>query len=158
MDLPLHPLIVHLAVVLVPLATILLGLAVFIPRLRDQIGALAAVLALLGIGAFVLAHRSGTELAGLVGVPHEHMRWADPALAVTIVFGTLTAIWYLLWLLLRRPSRRSQSGLRTATTTLGLLALASGIAACVFTVLLGHSGGEAVWSNVPTAPSLWRSL
>ncbi|WP_218221539.1 DUF2231 domain-containing protein [Nesterenkonia sp. Act20] len=158
MDLSLHPLIVHLAVVLVPLATVLLGLAFFIPRLRDQIGALAAVLALLGIGAFVLAHRSGTELAGLVGVPHEHLRWADPALGVTITFGTLTALWYVLWLTLRRPRHRSQPRLRAATTTLGLLALGSGIIACVFTVLLGHSGGEAVWSNVPTAPSLWRPL
>ena len=58
MDLPLHPLVVHAAVVLVPLAAVLVITAVFWARVRVQVGAVGAVLALLGVFGLTLSFTS----------------------------------------------------------------------------------------------------
>lgn len=145
MDLPLHPLVVHAAVVLVPLAMLLLVIAVSMRSMRTQIGGVAAGLAALGAVAFVVAHRSGTALAEVVGTPYEHMRWADPALASAIVFAVLTTGWYAGWWWLRRRGDTAPGWMRGGTRVAAAVALLSGAAACVLTFLVGHTGAEAVW-------------
>ncbi|MET2011166.1 DUF2231 domain-containing protein [Microbacterium chocolatum] len=154
MDLPLHPLVVHAAVVLVPLAAVLVITAVFWARVRVQVGAVGAVLALLGTVSFFVAHRSGSALAEIVGTPYAHMAWADPALAAAVVFGVLAVAWYVQAVLLHRAAARDTAparGRTIAERVTGILASVAGVVACVFTFLVGHSGAEEVWSGVAAA-------
>lgn len=149
MNPPLHPLIVHVAVIFVPVATLLVITAVAWARVRVQIGAVGAGMALAGAVAFFIAHRAGTALAAVVGTPYEHMAWADPGLAAAIVFGVFAGAWYGLLILSRRPQPPRLAG--QATRWAGVLAGVAGLVATVFTVLLGHTGASSVWRGVTAA-------
>jgi hypothetical protein len=146
---PLHPLVVHAAVVFVPVAMLLVITAVSWRRVRVQVGAVGAGMALAGAVAIFVAHRTGTALAAVVGTPYEHMAWADPGLAAAIVFGVLAGGWYALLLLSRRPN--PHRALRPVARWTGVLAAIAGVVATVFTVLLGHSGASSVWTGITAA-------
>lgn len=146
-DLPLHPLVVHAAVVLVPLSVVLLLIAASLRSTRVQVGAVASVMALFGAVAFIVAHRSGTDLAAQVGTPEEHMAWADPALAAALTYAALCLAWYAAALIRRKTSGRSRWAVPAERVTRAL-AVAAGIIAVILTVLVGHTGAEAVWSGV----------
>ena len=62
--LPLHPLVVHFAVVLVPLSALFLILLVLIRGWADRFGWLTLFVLALGTGAAFLARESGEDLAG----------------------------------------------------------------------------------------------
>ena len=60
--LPTHPLVVHLPVVLVPLATIGVVLMVIFPKLQQRLGVAVAAIAGVGFLGALLAVGSGEEL------------------------------------------------------------------------------------------------
>ena len=70
--LPVHPLVVHFAVVLLPLATISTMISVFIPRYRKSYAFASVIGVFLGTGAAVVAEQSGEALSARVGLPQEH--------------------------------------------------------------------------------------
>lgn len=73
--LPGHPLVVHAAVVVIPVAAVLLVAAAARPALR---GRLRSVLPpLLGVAAVaaVLPKRTGDSLSAAVGLPAAHAEW-----------------------------------------------------------------------------------
>lgn len=140
--LPLHPLVVHAAVVLLPLAALVLILLVFVPAWRTRfgwvtIGALAA-----GTGAAWVAKESGEALAAKVGLPADHAQWGDILVPVSLVLFVVAVI----WLVLRNRATRATSGSVAATITGGLTVLLA-LAATAITVLVGHSGAQAVWAG-----------
>ena len=134
-DLPLHPLIVHAVVVLVPLAAVLLVLAIAVPRLRTPLGPLGLILAVLGAISAVIADQSGSTLTESVGTPDDHIRWGLP----TVISSAAMATTALLWFFLRG---------RIPRVLFGVLTVLSAIAAVTFTILAGHSGAEAVWGGL----------
>ncbi|OSM43080.1 hypothetical protein BCY76_010645 [Nesterenkonia sp. PF2B19] len=134
-DLPLHPLVVHAVVVLVPLAALLLVLAICVPRLRAVCGPLGVILAVAGAISAVVADQSGSILTEYVGTPEKHIRWGLP----TVFSSSAMALSSLLWFFLR--------GRRLPRLLFGALTILSGIAAVTFTILAGHSGAEAVWGG-----------
>ncbi|GAA1172817.1 DUF2231 domain-containing protein [Nesterenkonia xinjiangensis] len=134
-DLPIHPLVVHAVVILVPLAALLLVLAVCVPRLRGVCGPLGVILAVLGAISAVVADQSGSILTDYVGTPEEHIRWGLP----TVYSSSSMALTALLWFFIRH---------RVARSVFGVLTILSAIAAVTFTVLAGHSGAEAVWGGL----------
>jgi uncharacterized membrane protein len=135
--LPLHPLVVHAVVVLLPLAS-LGALAVLVSGwVRDRYGWLTVAFAIAAAGSAIVARVSGEALEASLGV--------GPLVATHRSFGELVpypsvALALLLpaALLLRR---RSPVGWRV-TAVLVALAAAS---ALVLVVLTGHSGATAVW-------------
>lgn len=135
-DLPLHPLVVHAVVILVPLAALLLILAICIPRLRVICGPLGVILAVAGAISAVIADQSGSILTEYVGTPEEHIRWGLP----TVFSSAAMALSSLLWFFLRAR--------RVPRLVFGALTVLSAIAAVTFTVLAGHSGAEAVWGGL----------
>lgn len=146
LGLPLHPLIVHAVVVLLPLAVIGVILMAIKPAWRKTFGIPVFVILLLGtISAFV-SRWAGAALAARVGnVPAKHASYgwytSYTALALTIVVGA-----WLLW------ARRATEEQRTLVTAVGGLASLLGIVVIVFTALTGHSGASVAWSHV-TGPA-----
>jgi uncharacterized membrane protein len=137
--LPLHPLVVHAAVVLGPLAA-LSALAYVVPRWRPRVRWPMLVLAVLATGAIVLAYFSGVnfldskpELRSSPQVEtHEHR--GVILLWVTLAFGVVAVLagWW---------GTRS-GGLRVL---LDALLAVGGLAVLVLVVMTGEAGARAVW-------------
>lgn len=147
--LPLHPLAVHLPVVLLPLGAIGVVLALLVPRWRASLGwALVAVLCVAAISALV-AKLSGEALAERVGPPGQHEQLGNWVLIMaTILFGA-TLAW---WLWQGRADRRNRP-----TGVMGLIVgtlLASiAVGAIIVSVLAGHTGASRVWQDRVASPT-----
>lgn len=141
--LPLHPLAVHVPVVLLPLGALGLLLLLVVPRWRAQLAwPVIAVLAIATVGALV-AKLSGEALAAQVGVPAQHQQLGNWLLVISAILLLATIAW---WLWERRAARR-----RRPTGVVGVLvALVLGtlaVGSLIVAVLTGHSGAEAVWGD-----------
>ncbi len=156
---PLHPLIVHAVVVLVPLASLLLLLAAVSPRIRHWAGLLTPITATIALILTPMASQSGEALQRRVAESpalEEHTELGDTL--VFYVFLVAVLAW-VLWFLDRRaraatpaattgdgaPASAPRSGLFTAVIVLSVLAV---VATTVQVVRIGHSGAEASWSKV----------
>lgn len=138
--LPLHPLIVHAAVVLVPLAAIGALLVLASGWVRTRYGWLTAAAAVAGAAACVAARLSGEALAATMGgggaLVQAHRMWGElapfPAVALALALPAT--------LLLERRTRGGWwAGL--------VVTAASSLACLVLVVLTGHSGATAVWGS-----------
>lgn len=141
--LPVHPLVVHAAVVLIPLSAIGAVLIVLRPRLLRFFGPATVIGALIGLIAAFIAKESGESLASRVGNPEPHVEYGDiyPIAALGYVL-VLT----IFWLFARGvPLNRTRPLWLKA---LGAVVLLAAIGISYFTFLTGHSGAEATWSDI----------
>ena len=135
--LPLHPLVVHAAVVLIPLSGVLGLLMVFVPRFSTRYGPLVAVLSWAGVGAAVLAKESGEILSEqLDRAPRLHVESGDLLPYFALAQAALIS---LLWLADRRGGR-GVLGLLVAMVTVVAV-----IATGYWTYRTGDSGAQSVW-------------
>ena len=135
---PLHPLVVHGAVVLLPLAA-LGAIAIAVSgRARKRYGSLVAVLAVVAFGAVLGARLSGEQLAGTTtgtGTLGANMFWGligpwpAAVLAVAVV-----------GLALADRGRKSP-----VLTTFAVLSIVAALASLAVVVWTGHLGATAVW-------------
>lgn len=167
--LPLHPLVVHLAVVVLPASAIALIAIIVVPRWRRPYGWLTVAAALLGaLGAFV-AKESGEALADQVGLPADHAAWGDRLFVAAFVFAVVTVVWFALELLGRRtypkdavpasegggspaPHGRREKTARNASSSglarvTGAAVVVVSLVVLALTVVVGHSGATAVWGG-----------
>jgi hypothetical protein len=151
--LPLHVLLIHAGVVLVPLVAV--GSVVVAARQRWRIRfmrwAFAASIGCLGI--VVATVKSGRRLAERLP--------PSPAIDRHAALGS-TLIWLTLSLCLALGSitawswlRSSSTGTRTSFVARPMLALLTivAVAVCVQVVRVGHSGASAVWGPIVDATS-----
>ena len=159
--LPVHILVVHLAVVLLPVAALMQAVLVFVRRWRGRWATPTLVGLVIGTGAAFVAKQSGEALASHVGNPRTHAFWGDILPPVSAVLLLVAAAW---WFLQRRevvPSRgRGAPTVTLPTLVTGLLSAVLAVAAAVITVLVGHSGAQAAWGGridaggtAPAAPA-----
>lgn len=139
--LPVHPLVVHFAVVLLPLASLALILLVLVPRLRTHFAGLTTFVLVIGAAATWVAEESGEELAARIGEPAQHAWFAGFLVPVAAATAVLAVVWYLV----QRGGRRS--GLVTGT---GVVTSIAALASVGLTALVGHSGAVAVWEGQTT--------
>lgn len=143
---PLHPLVVHGAVVLVPLAALGVVALALVPRWRSQYSVLVFLLALVAAVNVQIAKMTGETFKDTFGELPKIERHADlgsdmlwfalPLLAASIV------IW---WMGSRAKNERPvSSGL---AILLSVLCIAAASAALVMVIRVGHSGADAVWSG-----------
>lgn len=136
--LPLHPLVVHAAVVLLPLSALGLLVVLAIPRARRTYGWLPVLgLGLSTVAAWV-AKESGEQLSEVMGLPQEHAEWGDRLVPIAAVLFLVSVVWY--WRV-----RSGRIGVLSGMTA-ALAALLS-IVAIVVVVIVGHSGAEAAWAG-----------
>ena len=149
---PVHPLVVHAAVVLVPLTAVGVTAMAIWPRFSRRYGWLVALGSVAAMGATFVAKEAGEALEELVGEPgFDHAELGDSMPLFTLGLLVVTVG---LWLLDRSaptdgPAPRR--GLRIATAVLAVVVALANLA-WVFRV--GHSGAKSVWSStVSGAPT-----
>lgn len=150
--LPLHPLVVHAAVVLVPVAAVVVAVAGVWPRFRRWAGYLPAALSLAALVVVPVATQSGEALQARLGDPpfvEEHADLGEGlvpwAVALAVTGGIVTATEVL--------RRRGTELRRVVVVVVAVAAVSVGVGAVVQTVLVGHSGATAVWSDVGGLPA-----
>ncbi|WP_374968981.1 DUF2231 domain-containing protein [Terrabacter sp. BE26] len=152
--LPMHALVIHAVVVLVPLSTLCAIAYVVRPGWRGVLRwPTAAGAVVTGISALVAAQsgealqrrvlsvRAGTTDAQLLG---EHVEWGDRAKVVCLVFMVLTlvALWFL-----RPPGEESRRG-HAVDVLAGTVVVLAAVASLVAVVLAGHAGSAVVWHGL----------
>ncbi len=139
LGLPLHPLVVHAAVVLVPLVTLGMVLAAASSAWAERLRLALGVLSVVAAGAAVAARWSGQRL--LTQVPGsaelaEHVDVADLLAWFVVGFAVLVVVWAQL------------SARGSAPRWVGWLAAAAGLVVTAWTVVAGHTGATSVWGDV----------
>lgn len=149
---PLHPLLVHLSVVGVPLVAVFLALIMLVPRWRERHDLTGLVLAAGAVlstwltrmtGEALLVAQGGTEEAP--GRAADHVAWANQ---LTVVVILLFLVMALKVLVARVPALRQvlekkpfiRRGLRAVV-------LGAALGVVVATVYTGHEGALLVWAG-----------
>ncbi|MDO8106408.1 hypothetical protein Q6348_04270 [Isoptericola sp. b441] len=162
--LPVHPLVVHAAVVLVPVAAVTVLLAALWPRFRRWSGWLPAVLAIGAFGAAAVAKETGeallakvpgsAELARHMALGTDVALWS--AVLVVVAGGVTLTSWVerrLPWM----PALPDRIGVRTGdavamptwwSAVVAVLAVVVAAGVTIVVVLAGHSGATAVWTTL----------
>jgi uncharacterized membrane protein len=158
--LPLHPLIVHATVVLIPLAALLALVYAGMPRLRWATRWPMAAAALAALGSVVAAYLAGRDFlstleqpggkfeAGQSAVIMLHQERAEVLLWLTVVFSafTLMSVWGLggpSSLASGRGQRTQASGVIEWSLVTMLVVLA--VSLILMTIATGEAGARSVW-------------
>jgi hypothetical protein len=143
---PLHPLVVHAVVVLIPLAALGVIAIAVVPKWRTRFGVLVV-----GVTAFAtvmvpVATSTGEQLQEVRGendLIEEHAELGDAALYSAVPLLILAVA---LWWLGRRAAQDAPAP-RWLNVLVPVVAVAVAVVAIVQMVLIGHSGAKAVWSG-----------
>lgn len=146
--LPVHVLVVHAVVVLIPLAALLTVLSAVWPAARRRLGVITPLVALLALGSAWVAREAGEWLAARVAdtpLIAEHTELGGNMLLFAIgLFVAALLAWGIPTLLARR-SGGAQPPWVGVVVALIAVALAGASVFQVFRV--GESGSKAVWTG-----------
>ena len=138
--LPLHPLLVHSAVILVPLVALGALVMSYLPSFSRRHGKLILIVALVAQVSVFLAKISGEAFSEILDKEVEnHAQLGEIAPFVTI---PMVALIYLRWRMDRAGSSTGSVAIRRLTSV--ALVIAS-LASLVVIFLVGHSGASSVW-------------
>ncbi|MFT4166775.1 MAG: hypothetical protein QM650_16180 [Microlunatus sp.] len=145
MGLPLHPLVVHAVVVLVPLAA-LGGIAISVwSAARKRYGWLTVAFAFAGAASTLVAQKAGEALAA--SLPQH-----SPLLEAHIAIGGQLLVWVILLFLStlavmisQRLIDRQQPSGRIARLVAAIVTVATAVISVVQVARIGHAGATAVW-------------
>ena len=149
--LPVHALVMHAVVVLVPLSALGVIAMAAVPRWRQRFGAVVLGVATAGLAAVPVATRSGGELEARLGASgivaeqiDEHQEMGE-----LVIWPTL-AMWVLAvaMVLMDRQARGRQRRRSRAMQVVAVLAALAAVAAAAQVAVAGHLGSTAVWSCV----------
>jgi len=160
-DLPLHPLVVHAAVIGIPLAALLAFLFAF-PRTRGWARWPLAITVVGATAVTYVARQSGLALEAALGIKPgnpvgdlilQHSQLANQLFYIMIVFAVIGLL--NVFLVSRRTSDGEAAAKQSAIVriVLPVLLVAVAVVALVWVVRIGDLGARAVWN--PTAPSLF---
>ncbi|MGE0819987.1 MAG: DUF2231 domain-containing protein [Candidatus Nanopelagicales bacterium] len=138
--LPIHPLVVHAVIVLLPLACLGAVLVAAKASWNRRYGWLVLAFAFVALGSSVVAKESGEKLASRVGWPEDHIEWGEK---IPIAAFGLFVLLVILWWLDRQGAER-RTTLAKVVAALVIVAAAGSFA---LAVLAGHSGATAVWKT-----------
>ena len=147
---PVHPLVVHAVVVLLPLAVLGTIAIALHPAWRRPYGPLVVAAAAIATALIPVATSSGEELKGRVGDPGKH-----DALGAQLLWFALPLLVLVLALVVldRRTARVGASGASASGTgsmlnTVAVLAVVAALACGVQVYRVGDSGARAAWGGV----------
>jgi len=141
--LPVHSLVVHAVVVLVPLVALGAILMAVWPSFSRRFGTLIVIVGGGAAAASLVAKESGEQLALRVGTPLPH---ADLGNLMPLFAGALFVVLLVFWLFDRGiPMNRPRPGWLVA---LAVVLVIVALAAMAWTFRVGHSGSEAVWKPI----------
>lgn len=142
--LPLHPLVVHAAVVMIPLAA-LLGVLFAVPRTRAWARLPLALVALAAAASTYLAKLSGESLKDVLELDgetaaliEEHESRANVLLILVLVFAVVAGVAFVV-------TRTSTANSPVVLTVAAVLVIGA-VAVCVQVYRVGDIGSRAVWN------------
>lgn len=145
---PLHPLVVHAVVVLLPLATLGTLAIALRPRWRRPYGPFVVAAAVVATVLCPVATQSGEQLERRVGDPGVHAQLGDTLVYFALALAITSAL--LVWL-----ERRAESTSRTTRPGLlmavAVVSVAASVAAGVQVYRVGDSGARAAWGDAVTS-------
>lgn len=150
--LPLHPLVVHLVVVLVPLTALALVLGGVWPAARRRLGvvpALAAGVLVILVPVTVAAGDALKQVVGPLPAVQTHEGYGRMLLPwVVAMFVVALTQWA--WFRWGAPERAEAitPRARAVSVVLAIAAVLVAVGATVMVVLIGDSGARAVWGGV----------
>ena len=162
--LPAHPLFVHAAVVLLPLAALATVIVAWRPDWWPRLGLPIAVVDFVVLGATWVAKESGEKLEHRLpksAAIHEHAELGDvlPLLAGVLFLCSLLPA-FLAWRTRRTPSgapgdaatsaTRAPVAGRGLTLATAVVTTLVSLGVLFLTFRVGHTGAQAVWTNLPT--------
>ena len=166
--LPVHALVVHATVVIVPTAALAVALAAGWARFRHWAGFLPLLLSAIAVILVPISTSSGEALEQRVGhsdLVEQHARLAEGLLLPVLVLALAALALY--WVHLREQAVSTPGGWasrvaeRTGGTArpgvavmavISLVAVVGVIGTVVQVARIGHSGAEAAWSTVADQP------
>ena len=154
--LPLHPLVVHGAVVLAPLAALIALAYGTVPRWRWALRHVALLSAIVAAGSVQLAAMTGDALAAsespVSKLVHLHETWAGRLQASAWILAAAVVVAW--WVTPHRSpipnnNREAPDVVAVAAIQMGSIAVmtVAAVATLVLVVLTGHAGAEAVWAG-----------
>jgi energy-coupling factor transporter transmembrane protein EcfT len=141
--LPIHPLVVHAAVILMPIASLAALVMSYLPSFSRRYGKLVFGLSIIGLISLFAARWSGEELKEIVGVEierHQNLGNLAPFISIPLV-----ALIYLRWRMDREGANIGSPAIRRLVSI--FLVIAS-LISLTYVALSGHSGAELVWGWV----------
>jgi len=143
--LPLHPLVVHATVVVVPTAALAVLVSAVWPRFRAWAGWGPLLLAAAAVVLVPISTGSGESLEHRLpetALIEKHADLAEGLLPWVIALAVAAAA--VAWV-----SRRPQNVARFLPVAATVLALVAAAGTVVQVARIGHSGAKASWSDVP---------
>lgn len=150
--LPLHVLVVHAVVVLVPLAALLVIAAAVSGAVRRRAGIVTPLLATAAFALVPIATQSGEALFERLNEPDVAEGHADLGEGLWPWVLAFVVLAWVHWALARRDPgpKEAREGARRPTgavLVVALLAIVASIAATVQVARVGDSGARAVWET-----------
>ena len=155
--LPLHPLVVHATVVVLPTAAVTVLAAALSPRFRAWAGPLPLVLAALSVILVPVSTSSGESLEEKVPDSSLVSKHADVAEALLPWVIGLAVVAALSWYVGRRAAGPVEEPSPWATAAVMVASLVAATGTIVEVGLIGHSGAKAAWSDVEQPPPVSNS-
>lgn len=150
--LPLHPLVVHAAVVFVPLMLVF-AILLFIPKIRRSMTYAAGITGIVAFLFVALANQSGEALQQQIPSTQAILKHVSLAAGVPLIVFVAGGILTVLAILeLPKPAvlvsfRRQLDSLRWVMPLGRVLGLVMALVAVYFVYNLGESGALAVWAG-----------
>jgi hypothetical protein len=147
--LPVHPLVVHATVVIVPMAAVAVMLAAAWPRFRAWAGWGPLMLAVGSVILTPLSTSSGQSFEHQLGgsrLIDEHSHLADLLIWWVAPLAVVAAALY--WLHSYHGGHSELARGRVLSIALLVVPVVVAVGTLVQVVLIGHSGARAAWANV----------
>jgi len=136
--LPLHPLAVHFAVALFPIALLVLVCVVIKKSWREKYLPAALIGLVLTLPLIFIAQQSGEALSEVLYEPQPHSEYGE--LLMPLALWTVALAIVLWWSL-----RKKWKALFSQALGIGVICLS--VASLAMSFVVGHSGAEAVWGG-----------
>ena len=138
--LPLHPLVIHASIVLIPLVAVSGLVMSYLPSFSRRYGKVTLVIAIVAQLSLFLAKVTGEAFQEILDKDMgNHAELGEIAPFVTL---PMVALIYLRWRLDRSGATVGSAWVRRLTSVALIVASLASIAVIV---LVGHSGAESVW-------------
>jgi len=146
--LPVHALVIHAVVVLVPLCSAAVVVMAVSATWRERLRLPVLLLLLAAAGSSLVAKESGEALlrrlrltGDLIG---RHVTLGNSAPYIVFAFCGM----YVVWFWFSRPTNTVAAATPARLKLLLYVTAAFGVFALVWVVLTGHAGSQTVWSQI----------